>query len=436
MPPFVTGLPILGNLWEYFRHPEPLLRRGYRELGPIFSLRLGPRRAAVLIGPDYHRFFFRETDRCLSLAATFQWLRPMFGDRFPLMLQGRAHLTDRLVLHRPLKGQPLVDYAHDFIEQTKHWLDGLGEYGEFELIDSFRRLTLVNATRLFLGRETWDYLGESVMDLMDEVTREAPDHLLRRFRMYLPRAKRFRAKRRLHQIVKRVIVERRSIRSRRADYLQALIEASTESGPIPDTDIVNLAAGMTWGGHATTWGHLSWALIQLLQHSDYLQTVLQEQWDVFGPRGEMPTDRLNQLHRLDWALRETERMRPPVIVMGRLTVKSYELGGYHVPRGWLTLVAPPVAHRLPEVFSDPDTYDPCRFGPGRDEGRHPYGLIGFGKGTHRCIGENLAMLEMKVILSMLLQRFHLQLRHSGPERKPGPDPNRPKAPVMIGYEKR
>jgi sterol 14alpha-demethylase len=436
-PPPVAGLPVLGNLWEYFRYPEPLLRRGYRELGPIFSLRLGPRRAAVLIGPDYHRFFFLETDRCLSLAATFQWLTPMFGNRFPLALQGRPHLTDRPVLQRALKGQWLVTYADDFIEQTKRWLDTLADRGEFELIETFRRLTLLNATRLFLGHETCDGREEEVMGLIDDIALGASDHAFRRFWVQLPRVKRFRSKRRLHEIARQTIDQRRSIGSCRVDYLQALMEASTESGPIPEADIINLAAGMIWGGHATLWGHLSWALIQLLQHPDYLQTVMQEQRKVFGPAGGMRPDKLAELHHLDWALRETERMRPPVIVMGRLTVESYELGGYRVPRGWLTLLAPPVAHRLPEIFSDPDSYDPYRFGPGRQEDkRHPYGLIGFGRGTHRCIGEDLAMLEMKLILSMLLQRFHLKLKHPGPERKAGPDPNRPKAPVTIGYEKR
>ena len=46
------------------------------------------------------------------------------------------------------------------------------------------------------------------------------------------------------------------------------------------------------------------------------------------------------------------------------------------------------------------------------------------------------MLEMKVILSLLLRRFRLTLMHSEPQRKSGPDPNHPQAPVMIRYERR
>ena len=436
-PPPVAGLPLLGNLWEYYRRPEELLRRGYHKLGPIFSLRLGPRRAAVLIGPDYHRFFFLETDRCLSIAATFQWLKPIFGDRFPLMLEGSAHLTDRRVLLRPLKSRHLTDYVSNFVEQTQRWLDTLGDRGDFELVDTFRRLVLVNATRVFFGHEVCNSLGDEVMDLMDEIVREAHDHLLRRFRVHLPRGQRSRAKRRLNESLQKIIIERRRTNSRPADYLQALMDARTKNGAIPDADIINLAAGMVWGGFATTWGHLSWALIQLLQHSDYLEAVMQEQWELFGKSNDIRPDALAHLNHLEWALRETERMRPPVIVMGRLTVKSYQLGGYHVPRGWLTLIAPPVAHRLPEIFSNPDTYDPRRFCPGREEDkRHPYALIGFGKGARRCIGEGLAMLEMKVILSLLLRRFRLTLMHSEPQRKSGPDPNHPQAPVMIRYERR
>src|SRR6476659_2915809 len=98
------------------------------------------------------------------------------------------------------------------------------------------------------------------MDLYNDIAREGADHLFRRFRVFLPKRRRVQAKRRLHDNVRRAIVERRNTSSRHTDYLQALMEASTESGPIPDTDIINLSAGMVWAGHATIWGHLSWAL--------------------------------------------------------------------------------------------------------------------------------------------------------------------------------
>jgi hypothetical protein len=60
IPPALPGLPVFGNLLEFNRDRYGLLQRGYDTFGPIFSLRLGPKRAAVLIGPQYHQRFFED----------------------------------------------------------------------------------------------------------------------------------------------------------------------------------------------------------------------------------------------------------------------------------------------------------------------------------------------------------------------------------------
>jgi retinoid hydroxylase len=65
-----------------------------------------------------------------------------------------------------------------------------------------------------------------------------------------------------------------------------------------------------------------------------------------------------------------------------------------------------MTHRLPEIYQDPDTFDPDRFAPPREEDtKQPYSLIGFGGGVHSCIGVELAKMEMKIILSTLLQKY-------------------------------
>jgi len=88
-PPALPGLPILGNLLEFNRDRYGLLQRGYDTLGPIFSLRLGPKRAAVLIGPHYHQRFFEETDHTLSIAQAYKFLVTMFGEPVGVMDPGR-----------------------------------------------------------------------------------------------------------------------------------------------------------------------------------------------------------------------------------------------------------------------------------------------------------------------------------------------------------
>ena len=74
--------------------------------------------------------------------------------------------------------------------------------------------------------------------------------------------------------------------------------------------------------------------------------------------------------------------------------------------------------------------------PGRAEDRRPFVLIGFGAGSHRCLGKDLAILEMKILLGRLLRRHALELVDPDPVPKRGPDPNRPRAPVRIRYRRR
>ena len=63
-------------------------------------------------------------------------------------------------------------------------------------------------------------------------------------------------------------------------------------------------------------------------------------------------------------------------------------------------------HSMPEVFRDPDRFDPARFAPPRSEDkRTPFGLIGFGAGPRSCIGKKLARTEMKIILATLLAAY-------------------------------
>jgi cytochrome P450 len=67
-------------------------------------------------------------------------------------------------------------------------------------------------------------------------------------------------------------------------------------------------------------------------------------------------------------------------------------------------LSPLITHRLPELFANPELFDPMRFAPPREEHkRSSFGLIAFGAGIHKCLGYELANLEIKIILLLLLQ---------------------------------
>ncbi len=107
---------------------------------------------------------------------------------------------------------------------------------------------------------------------------------------------------------------------------------------------------------------------------------------------------------MGYALKEVERLYPPVQNISRGVVKDIYYAGYCIPAGWYVDISPLLTHRLPEIYTDPDRFDPDRFAPLREEDKkHPFALVGFGSGPHSCLGWQFAQMEMKIILSKLLR---------------------------------
>ena len=221
------------------------------------------------------------------------------------------------------------------------------------------------------------------------------------------------------------------------DFLQTLIATHSSDGrPIDDILIINLILLLVWAGHETTAGHISWGLIDLLQHPTYLQSVRDEQADVLGGGRALSMTDVRQLQRIDWALKETERLHPVAFILMRKAAETFAWQGFRIPQDAMVFVAPAVSHRMPAVFPDPDEYRPDRFSPEHDESRQPHSLIGFGGGVHRCAGVHFAYLEMKIVLSLLLQHYELMLLDPKPQPVAGAKTKWPASPCRVQYRRR
>ena len=434
-PPSLSGLPVIGNLLEFQKDRFNLLRRGYETLGPIFTIHLGPKPVVVLVGPEYHDFLFRETDKILSMDRAYQFLNAMFeGAAFtagPSDYDAQRH-----VILAPFAGKKMPGYVEIMVEEISAWLESLNERGEFEVVSLFQRITQLVGAHALMGKAFRDEMNDEFWNLYAELSAGIdpvlPPHLP------LPKfIKRDRARAKLGGIIQRVIDERRANPQTHADFLQDFVEAKFKDGrPLPDELIISIVLGLVFAGHETTAGQGSWALILLLQHPKYLEMVRAELDEHFPPGTPFDHRVMRNLRHLDWALQETERLRPSADVIFRYNLEAYELGGYRVPKDWLTMLAPRVAHVNREIFTNVDDYDPLRFSPERAEHRvADHTLIGFGGGRHRCSGANFAHNEMAAFVALTLQRLDLELLDKNPGVNYGLGAPRP-TPTRIGYRAR
>lgn len=189
---------------------------------------------------------------------------------------------------------------------------------------------------------------------------------------------------------------------------------------------------MLIAGHETTAALLTWTFYELSQQPLLLQRLQSELDTVL--RGRMPTyGDMVDLPFTRACLAETLRMypEPPLLIRRALEDDLLPQGGAEdrtfIPRGTDVFIATWNLHRSPEFWEHPDQYDPDRFArsfnnpeqtewkgytPGGSKSLYPnevhsdFAFIPFGGGVRKCIGDQFAMMESIVTISVILQRFN------------------------------
>ncbi|KAH7984143.1 hypothetical protein HPB52_017409 [Rhipicephalus sanguineus] len=95
--------------------------------------------------------------------------------------------------------------------------------------------------------------------------------------------------------------------------------------------------------------------------------------------------------------------------VSRRAESDYEFNGMKIPRGLSIMAAVTYIHHDPELWSEPETFDPERFNPDNKPYIHPISFQPFGKGPRACLGLNFALLEMKLILSKVIATYKLSV---------------------------
>ncbi|MGA8259210.1 MAG: cytochrome P450 [Arenicellales bacterium] len=218
-----------------------------------------------------------------------------------------------------------------------------------------------------------------------------------------------RAMKRLDEIVYTMIDERLRDAGRDENILDRLINArDQETGEsMPRTQMRDEVVTLMLAGHETSANALTWTLYLLGTHPEVEQRLVGDLNAALGGEPASAAD-LGRLPYLKQVVQESMRLYPPVWGSARRCEQEEALGSYLLPAGSYVGVVSYALHRHPAFWPDPERFDPDRFTPGASEGRHSYCYLPFAAGPRTCIGANMAMLEVQLVLAQLLQRFELR----------------------------
>jgi len=433
------GLPVLGHALAFQRDPLSLLERAWRAHGEVFQFRLGGREVVLFAGPEAHDAYFRAPDNQLSAREVYQFTVPIFGKGVAYDV-APERMAEQLSFLAPLmRGGPMHAYARLIDQEIKDYTASWGDEGEMDLPVVTNELTVNIASRCLLGEEIRTRLDTGFARLYHDLQRG-----INTVGFFFPRLpipghiQRDRARRQVASLMHGILAERRRAGTRPGDFMQALMEARyTDGSALGDEEITGLLLTVLFAGQHTSSVLAAWVGIDLLRHRQYLAAVLAEIQAVYGQGQTLSLDTLKSQLALEHAVREGERLHPPLILLVRKALGDIEYHGFRIRAGTLAMVSPLLSHRLPAVFKDPERYDPDRFGPPREE--HKQGthvLIGFGGGRHRCLGMHFAYMQIKALWSVLLSRYDLDLISPSPAPDYGSWVTGPRPPCRVRYRRR
>ncbi|XP_074567801.1 cytochrome P450 CYP72A616-like [Curcuma longa] len=164
-----------------------------------------------------------------------------------------------------------------------------------------------------------------------------------------------------------------------------------------------------FAGQETTSLLLTWTMVVLSMHQEWQERARQEVLQTFGK--EKPTfDGLSHLKTLTMILYEVLRLYPPALGIPRQVLKSVKIGNVVYPPGVLLFLSVIRMHHDPDYWGqDVEEFKPDRFAEGVYKASEKKAFFPFSGGHRVCIGQNFALLEAKLALCLILQRFSFDL---------------------------
>jgi cytochrome P450 len=188
-------------------------------------------------------------------------------------------------------------------------------------------------------------------------------------------------------------------------------------------------------GNETSSIALTWIFYLLGRHPQYISMVRQEIASVIG-NDPVGFENLHELHMTLRVVDEALRLYPPFWMIDRIALENDEICGIRIPSGMLVVPYIYGAHRNPAIWSNPEIFDPDRFSPERCDERQRFGYLPFGGGPRLCIGQNMAMVQILLIVVAIVAKYDFTLTDDKPVNSLPMMLLRPEGPIHMQFQER
>ncbi|XP_049383652.1 abscisic acid 8'-hydroxylase 4 isoform X2 [Solanum stenotomum] len=403
LPPGSMGWPYIGETLQlYSQVPSVFFANKQKRYGDIFKTHILAYPCVMLASPEAARFVL------VTYAHLFKPTYPKSKERLigPSALffhQGNYHSRLRKLVQSLLAPEALRKLITDIedlaISSLELWAEKNQTINTFRVMKKFSFEVGILAIFGHLDAKYKEELNKNY-SIVEKGYNSFPTNL--------PGTAYYKAmvaRRKLNQILREIISERKEKKTVDKDLLCHLLNFKDEKGKnLTEDQIADNVIGVLFAAQDTTASALTWILKYLSDDQKLLETVKAEQRTIYESNGGKKPLTWAQTRNMSLTYRvilESLRMSSIISFTFREAVADVEYDGYLIPKGWKVMPLFRNIHHNSEFFADPQNFDASRF----EVAPKPNTYMPFGNGAHACPGNELAKLEMLILIHHLVTKF-------------------------------
>ncbi|KAL3153515.1 hypothetical protein ABBQ38_011847 [Trebouxia sp. C0009 RCD-2024] len=422
LPPSGYGVPLIGDTFRFISEGATSGRRHHERLGDIYrSWFLGER--IIHIGDLASAKKILNAEHEL-VEGQWPWvIRRLLGPRSISTTYGQYHTQLRKVLNPHFTPKAVAAYTTRLVELAQQTCNEMADAAKPKGEDAMKKFTFKVATEMILGFEPSATSDDRVARLQSRFNDWVEGLLslpinLPGFTFHKAMQARKVILAEYHDNITRLV--KRASGDEATSILELYVRAVMSSDEF-DKDVfdmehfANSALNLLFAGHDTSASVLMMLLRLLKLSSQTLQKLREEQSKVMAEHGkELDNNAVASMPYAEATVKEAMRIEPIVTVLSRVALKTFEVGGYTIPKGqkiqielWKLFEEDPRW-----IKADNPELAPTNFNPDRwlsEEGRRTGSFIPFGSGSRMCTGYNFAMLEIKIMLAVLAREYEWEI---------------------------
>lgn len=403
-PPGEQGLPLIGETIAFFNDPDFNQKR-QAKYGKVYKTNVFGNPTVMMIGSEANTFLFRNENNYV-VSTWPKSTRILLGQQSLAVNNGGFHTSRRKLLYQAFQPRALASYIPAMEEITEQYLQKWLQMGTLTWYPELRNYTFDIASNLLISTDGGSqtpagHYFEAWCAGLFTIPISLP---------WTKFGKALTARRKLLENLEQIIIKRQQADDPGNDALGLLIQAEDEDGnSLSLEELKDQVLLLLFAGHETLTSAIASFCLLTAQHPDIMQRLREEQGRL-NITSTPTLEDLKQMVYLEQVLKEVMRLIPPVGGGFRKVIKTFEFGGYCIPKGWTIQYQIAQTHQDEEIYPESDRFDPERFAPERAADKQAsFGYIPFGGGLRECLGKEFARLEMRLFASKLLQNYQWEL---------------------------